>query len=138
MCRKTCLSLFLLMASLLWVACDSGPKRITGTDLPTMPRVTLSSSDIEDSRNGVAIKGTFVFTGPLYDALERLRWISRSYVSAGWTPEPPAGTPSEASQVFSKPLTKSNLKRSVKITTKASRTMGSVTVDLYSEPSAAE
>ena len=138
MCRKTCLSLFLLMAPLLLVACDSGPKRISGTDLPTMPRVTISSSSIEDTRNGVATKGTFVFAGPVYDALERLRWISRTYVAAGWAPERPEGTPSEASQVFSKPFPKASLKRSVKITTIASRTMGSVTVDLYSEPLAAE
>jgi hypothetical protein len=112
MCRTTCLSLFLFVLPMLLAGCGSPQKRISGTDLPTIPRVTMTS----------------------YDALERLRWISRPYVEAGWTPEKSTGSPSEATQVFSKPLPELKLKRSVKITAIASQTAGSVLVHLYSEP----
>jgi hypothetical protein len=134
MCRTTCLSLFLFVLPMLLAGCGSPQKRISGTDLPTIPRVTMTSSEIKSSTEGVATDGKFVFTGQVYDALERLRWISRPYVEAGWTPEKSTGSPSEATQVFSKPLPELKLKRSVKITAIASQTAGSVLVHLYSEP----
>ncbi len=138
MARTVALSLFLLSLSLLQIGCGSTQKRISGTDLPTMPRVSLTSSEVTDSKGGVATAGKFVFAGPVYDALERLRWISRAYVDAGWTPERPEGTPSKASQIFTKPAPKLNLTRSVRITTTASRATGSILAELYSEPTASE
>ena len=136
--RITCLRLLLLLPFLLVGSCGTAPKRISGTDLPTIPRVTLSSSEVTASKSSIATDGMFVFTGPVYDALERLRWISRAYVEGGWTPERPEGTPSKATQVFSKAARKLDLKRSVTITAVASRTTGTVEVELHSEPLASE
>lgn len=134
----TCVRLILLFSCLHVVSCGTAPERILGTDLPTIPRVTLTSSQVTASKLSIATDGMFVFTGPVYDALERLRWISRAYVEAGWTPERSEGTPSKATQVFSKPAGKLDLKRSVTITAIASQTTGSVEVKLHSEPLASE
>ena len=132
------LRLLLIFSCLHVASCGTAPERISGTDLPTIPRVTLSSSLVTASKSSIATDGTFMFTGPVYDALERLRGISRAYVEAGWTPQRPEGTPSKATQVFSKPARKLELKRSVTITAVASRTTGSVEVQLHSEPLASE
>ena len=134
----TCLRLLLILPCLHLCSCGTAPKRISGTDLPIIPRVTLSSSQVTASKSSIATDGMFVFTGPVYDALERLRWISRAYVEAGWTPQRSKGTPSKATQVFSKPAKTLDLKRSVTITAVASRTTGSVEVELHSEPLAPE
>ena len=136
MCHMTCLRLFLLLALscfVCFVGCDTPRQLISGTDLPHIPSVTLTSSEVTKSRDRIPTEGTFVFAGGVYDALERLRWISRAYVDAGWVPEPPEGSPGQASQIFSKSSSKLELKRSVKITATASRETGSVVVKLYSE-----
>lgn len=134
----TCLSHFLVLLIFISVGCSTASPKISGTDLPVIPRVTLSSSQVTSSQGGVSTAGRFVFTGPVYDALERLRWISRSYVAAGWIPEPPEGSQSKATQVFSQPLKKTQLKRVVTITAVASRSEGSVVVELHSEALASE
>ena len=136
--HRTCQRLFLLLTPLFFLACSIHEPGISGTDLPAIPRVTLDSSDVTGSQGGVPTSGRFEFTGPVYDALERLRWISRAYVEAGWTPESAEGSQAKATQVFTKPLKNKPLKRVVTITALASQTDGSVLVELHSEALASE
>ena len=135
---RTCQRLFLWLTPWLIFGCHAVQPVISGTDLPHIPRVTLSSSEVTESQGGVPTSGRFEFTGPVYDALERLRWISRDYVEDGWTPAPPEGSQARATQIFTKPFKNKPLKRVVTITALASQTDGTVVVELHSEAVASD
>ena len=81
-------------------ACESASHRITGTDIPGVHGLKLVSSyDVRQSGRHIAF-GVFQFEGPIYDALERVRWSARGFRRDEWKTESISGNPNSASGIF--------------------------------------
>jgi hypothetical protein len=100
---------------------------IDGTDIPRVPELTLSSAQVQHERNKVS-SAEFTFTGPIFDALERIRWASRGFDKDGWTKVSISGNSSEANAVFSMSWYTPGMERMANLHVVASDTHGTATI----------
>ena len=131
--RLTALSLWLLGLLIAVGACQTSDHRIAGTNIPGVHGLELtSSSNVKQSGRHIAF-GEFVFKGPIYDALERVRWSARGFELDGWKAVSISGRPDAATGVFTQPWPVPDMERLAKLQIVASKTEGSATLSVTLE-----
>ena len=90
-----------LAVSFLSSCADMG-HRLTGTDIPKVPSAQLVESSLKSVRGRIQ-SGKVVFSGSIFDALERIRWTERGFKIDGWTQRSVTGTPREATAIYTSP-----------------------------------
>ena len=130
--RLTVLSLWLTAVLVALGGCDSQSHWIGGTDVPKVVGLQLTYSKVEKIKRRISF-GEFTFNGPIYDALERVRWTARSFEKDGWTVESISGSPDTATGIFTQPWSVPDMKRLAKLQIVASKTNGSAVLSITIE-----
>ena len=112
--------------------CQSRDHLILGTDIPRIPELDLASTQAERERNKVS-DAEFIFTGPIFDALERVRWTTRGFKKDGWKRVSIGGNASEANGVFTQPWHAPGMLRMAKLHVVASQVRGTATITVSIE-----
>lgn len=107
--------------------CQSTEHRISGTDIPKIPELTLVHSETEGERSRVR-SAEFRFDGPVFDALERIRWTSTGFEKDGWTLDSITGNAAEAEAIFSMPWHEPGMRRVADLHVIASQVRGKATL----------
>lgn len=123
--------LMTLLVSL--VACASQSHRLRGSDLPRVPETQIETNSLEIWQ-GKARSGEVLFTGPIFDALERARWTARGFRIDGWTEKSLSGTPADATAVFTSSWSEAGTERIATLHILASRVRGSATINVEIKP----
>ena len=125
--------LLLIIAVALMVACESDQHRLQGTDIPRVPETTVESNTLE-LHGRRAISGTVRFVGPIYDALERVRWTARGFDLDGWKEVSLTGTPAEANALFVSEWHEPGTERVAKLHIVASHVRGQAILTIEVKP----
>ena len=115
----------------------SNPHRqVPGTDIPKVPQLELSKIQTTEGSKSQMIKGEVLFEGPIYDALERIRWSTENFEHSGWTLESITGTPEKATGIFYKNPKDDTAKmqRIATLSVTANRRKGTALVEFSTRP----
>ena len=121
-----------VLAGSFLASCASKAHRLTGTDLPKVPSTQLVETSLKSVR-GRTESGTVVFSGSIFDALERIRWTERGFKTDGWTQRSVTGTPREATAIYTSPWNDEEERVAV-LHVVAAQIRGSATITVNVEP----
>jgi len=94
--------LIVLLHCTFLASCADHSHRVDGTDLPKVPSTKVQATTLK-SVQGRTEEGRILFSGSIYDALERIRWTGRGFKADGWTQRAVSGSPREATALFTSP-----------------------------------
>ena len=122
----TGLSVAVLVATC--AGCTNHAKQVAGTDIPVIPQLQHTGTNVESGTRREITDGSASFQGPVYDALERARWSEANFEHLGWTFEKISGTPTQATAIFVKPVKDSDVQRVATLDVTADRRDGTATI----------
>ena len=129
----TARTIVLLTLALVMNGCGGPQHRISGTDIPLVPGTALKSNDFQTARGRVQ-SGEAMFTGSIFDALERARWAGRGFEKDGWTQESLTGTPEQATAVFTQAVPGTDTERVATMSVVASQIRGVARIIVTKRP----
>ena len=133
-------SVFLLLLAFVSTGCTNPHRQVPGTDIPKVPQLELSKIQTTEGSKSQMTKGEVLFVGPIYDALERIRWSTENFEHSGWTLESITGTPEKATGIFYKNSKDDTAKmqRIATLSVTANRRKGTALVEFSTRPQPAD
>ena len=127
-------SRILAFAVLLCAGCVNQHKQVSGTDIPKIPQLRHTGTNVNSGSARTLTDGSADFEGPIYDALERARWSEGNFEHMGWTLEKVSGTPRNATAIFYKPVKGAAVERIATLDITADRRDGKATIHFSTRP----
>ncbi|MAJ47535.1 MAG: hypothetical protein CBC35_09835 [Planctomycetes bacterium TMED75] len=129
-------TVFLVLLASLSAGCGNPHRQVPGTDIPKVPQLELTKIEATEGSKSRMIRGKVIFEGPIFDALERIRWSTGNFEHSGWTLESITGTPQKGTGIFFKDSKQdsASIERVATLVVTANRRKGTAVLEFSSRP----